>query len=258
MNKGYKFAIGGIAAAALAGITLTSTVFAGSTMPQTKMHAMPSKITVSKVYPVNTAQVDLMAKNTMSLKGKTITLQAMNTMGTKMSKSKSTMMAKYNAMKKGFVLNNGKMLTPGVTYKVKANWAKLSMSSFTIPNLLSVQQVGKNRLLVVYDQKVDPMSATTPSNYWIQSNQAMASGIAELGMNDKMTSMNGLTKSDVTITKDGMSGMKYFFTFSSNITPGVKYTFMPCNVDAPGLSMYAGANFNSDSANSFVGNTSGM
>lgn len=252
MNRTTKFAVGTAATLFLLGVVPT-TILANAATPQTKMPMMSNKVQVTQAYPSSTTQVDLVAKNSMAFHGKSIVLRATHTMG--MEPMGMTLNARYDDMKKGFVLTDGKMLMPGVTYDVSANWAQISMSegTFTIPDLLRVQQIAKNQVEVVYDKKVDSMSATDPKNYWIKSNQAMASGIAELGENDKVTPTNGLTNTNVSIQEKGTSGRVFIFTFTSDIAAGVKYTLIPCNVDAANDMGYMGPNFTSSSANTFVG-----
>lgn len=254
MNNSVKWVIGAAVAMSVMGSIPATTVLASAATSPAKMQTM-SMVNVSKVYPESATQVGLAAGDTMAFKGKTITLKATNTMG--MVKMGTPFTATYDAMKKGFVLTDGKMLTPGVTYSVHATWANLSMKhdSFTIPDLLQVKQIAKNQVELVYDKKVDSMSATSPGNFWVKSDQTMESGIAELGKNDRVTPTNGLTKARVIIKEDGMSGRKFIFTFTSDISAGVKYTLIPCNVDAANLSGYAGPNVTSASTNSFVGHS---
>jgi hypothetical protein len=262
MKLSSKWAATAVAATlSLTGISFTTTSYAATSQssPSTArsnitMTTDAMKIQVTKVYPMSVTEISLDADK-MALMNKTIMIKPLHKMGMTMS-----MTAKYDAMKGTFVLSNGNSLTPGVTYSVSASWAKIPMkdTSFTIPNLVKVTQISENKIELVYDRAVDTMSATEPGNYWIMSNQNMASGIAELGKNDMVTPSNGLTSSQVAITPVNTSKRHFIMTFTTNITPGVQYTVIPCSVDARGDMGYMGANFNAMSMNTITGEQSLM
>jgi hypothetical protein len=257
MNLSSKLAATAIAATvSFTGVASAATAFGATshshqymTQSKTSMKMDTVKVHVMKVYPVSATEIKLDADK-MALANKTIMVRPMHKMGMAMS-----MTAKYDVMKGTFVLSGGNKLTPGITYDVSASWAQIPKmdASFAIPNLVKVMQISKNKVELVYDRAVDTMSATTPGNYWIRSDQAMASGIANLGKNDMVTATNGLKKSQVMITAVDKSKKKFIMTFTANVTPGVKYTVIPCSVDANGSMGYMGPNFSTMSMNTFVG-----
>lgn len=259
MNRSSKQVLKALVSLSVVGAAGSTAVLAAShpSIPMAQ-HNMVMRTKVTGVYPQDTTQINLATKDMMALKNKTITVQLVHAMG--MSMMHQTLKAKYNAMKHGFVLLGGKMLVPGDTYRVSAAWANIPMrhDTFTIADLLKVKQLSANKLLLTYDRPLDLMSATAPGNYWITSNQAMASGIANLGKDGKVTPTNGLTKMDVTIRRDGMSDKKFIMTFKSKITPGVQYTVIPCAIDTRGSMNYMGANFAKSSMNMFTGDKTSM
>nr|NNM91575.1 hypothetical protein [Bacilli bacterium] len=208
-----------------------------------------TKMMVTSVSPASNTIIDVMTKKMTMLDGRMITVMPQTGMNRK------PIIAKYDSMKKGFMLENGMKLIPGVRYMVSAPWAMIShkASLFTIADLLRVKQLSHHKLELIYSEPVDFMSASMPGNYWIQSNMAKAAGIADLGKNDKVKPTNGLTKNMVTITWKTHNHRDLVMTFKEAITPGVNYTLIPCAVDTAHTMGYMGPNFNTSSATMFVG-----
>jgi hypothetical protein len=119
-----------------------------------------------------------------------------------------------------------------------------------IPMLLTLNQTSSNQLQVTYDQPVDNSKGINPMNYWIQSTQEKTpTGIATLGMNDKVNSGNLLTAEKVTIQPLDSSGKSFLLTFKQNINKGIVYKMIICYVTKPGEPPFNGDNGSA----SFVG-----
>ncbi|MBM7566827.1 hypothetical protein [Paenibacillus sacheonensis] len=113
----------------------------------------------------------------------------------------------------------------------------------TIPMLKDLQQIAPNQLKVTYDQRVDGTKGITPGNYWIQSTtETMPTGIATLGMNDRVSPGNALTADKVTITTADTTNTSFILTFKQPIPAGKSYKLIICYVTAPNAPPYSGDN----------------
>lgn len=167
----------------------------------------------------------------------------------------SSLTATYDNSSKSFKIANG-TLTPGVNYKVTADWTNIpsDKGQIAIPIVTSTKQISPNQVQVAYDRDVDIRSASKPSNYWIQStNEDKPTGIATLGKNDKVNASNALTSDKVDIKPVDGSKKSFILTFRQNITPKMQYRIIVCYVTIPGSIGFTGDNIGPSGNNTFIG-----
>lgn len=167
----------------------------------------------------------------------------------------STLVATYDTNSKNFKITTG-ALTPGVNYKVTADWTNVpsDKEQIAIPIVTSTKQISPNQVQVNYDRDVDIKSGSKPSNYWIQStSEDKPTGIATLGKNDKVNASNALTSGKVDIKPVEGSKKSFILTFKQNITPKKQYKIIVCYVTIPGATGFTGDNIGPRGNNTFIG-----
>lgn len=187
----------------------------------------------------------LLYGNNLDLLGKSITVtDGIN----------APMLAYYSTKQGTFVIDSGE-LNPSVNYQVHADWINIpcEIKQISIPNLIKVMQTAKNQIKLIYDRPVNVDSAINCYNYWVQSNEKTPTSIATMGASDSVSSSNSLKPFNSYIAQSTCCKNEFFITFRLDITPGIDYKVIPCNIAMKGLYDYIGANFTSNSPLVFKG-----
>lgn len=200
--------------------------------------------TIKMINIINKKEVLLYGHN-LDFLGKSITItDAIN----------SPMLAYYSSKLGTFVIDKGE-LNPSVNYQVHADWVTIpcEMQYISIPNLIKVMQTSKNQVKLIYDRPVNVECAINCYNYWIQSNEEAPTSIATMGSKDTVSASNSLKPFNAHIMQSSCCKNEFFITFRLDITPGIDYKVIPCNIPIKGLYDYIGANFTSNSPLVFKG-----
>jgi hypothetical protein len=121
-----------------------------------------------------------------------------------------------------------------------------------IPLLLEAKQLDTNKIKILFDRPVDLVSAKNISNYWLQSNQYIPTGVASLGINETPNSSNSLKRENARIESLYFTKTTLILISNRRLTTCVQYRLLPWFINADGKSGYTGPNYSDLSKNTFI------
>ena len=120
------------------------------------------------------------------------------------------------------------------------------------PILIEAKQLDTNKIELHFDRPADTVSATNISNYWLQSNEYIPTGVASLGINEEPNVNNSLKPQNAWVQSFYFTKTTFVLIFKRRLTTCVQYRVLPWFINAEGEYGFNGPNYTELSKNTFI------